>query len=203
MIVAIRHCSVSRAEDVFPALSVLYFSLEWEKSLLGPRERNLPACRGEALRFGQGRMGRSFPLLNWAFHASLDLLQSSKPTKIRSSFLLSKVGKWWSCLGWELRAWGGRERLLQPDTGSLWSCSRLEQQPSLASLEVPAKASWAAQKSLFSPNTAPLPRQQTRLLTKSYPWSTESWPRCQSVVREAALWNECTKGCVLFFLGCI
>lgn len=73
--------------------------------------------------------------------------------------------------------------------------------------EVSAKASWAAQKLLFPQNTTALTGQQTRLLMglaqSQILLSLGSWLRCQSVVREAALWNECTEGFVLFFLGCI
>lgn len=39
--------------------------------------------------------------------------------------------------------------------------------------------------------------------TKSDPLSLESWLHCQSMVRQAALWNESVEGFVLFFLGCI
>lgn len=73
--------------------------------------------------------------------------------------------------------------------------------------EVSAKASWAAGRSLFPQNTAALTWQQTRLLMglaqSQILLSSKSWLRCQSMVREAALWNERTEGFVLFFLGCI
>lgn len=152
-------------------------------------------------------MGRSFPFLNWAFHASLDLIQSSKPTKNKKLFYSEQSGKmvklfWLGAEGWgkERNALAARQSPCGPTAG--WRSS-LHRGWGSAVPEVSPKASWAAQKLLLPQNTAALTRQQTRLRRKSGPVSSESWLCCQSLVREAALWNVCTEGFVLFFLGCI
>lgn len=177
-----------------------------------PFEAKRGICLLAGVRLGDldiwtGEDGEEFPLLELGISCKFGSATELSTCKNKKLFYSEQSGKMVKlfCLGAE--GWEGGEcscsQTQSPCGPTAGWRSSLHRGWGSAAPEVSPKASWAAQKLLYLQNTTALTRQQTRLRRKPDLLSSESWLCCQSLVREAALWNVCTEGCVLFFLGCI